>query len=146
MARFNIVSFIVFSLVLSLTLSVLKSAVLHPMLMDHAQMVSQNTTPHHTATEYSVPLVHQDHLVQSHNAQNHADHLSTVSSITDQTNDQSADDCRLKCISAMCVTNMGAVFPPIFDWPSSPRVYRATLTVVYPQFHAENLYRPPITA
>lgn len=140
MLQTRTITLMIVSLMLSLILSGVQSSVLHPALMDHGS-ASMNHSP--AMATHNEPAV--DHHA-SHGTDYSESHPSDSPLAFSHTDHQDSDDCRLKCILAMCVSGSAVLSATEFHYPQEATVLSASVSVSLTQSQPENPFRPPIFA
>lgn len=133
MVQTRTATLMIISLMLSLILSGVQSSVLHPALMDHSSAMATHNEPavgHHA----------------SHGSGHSESHRSDSPLAFSHTDHQDSDDCRLKCILAMCVSGSAVLSATEFHYPQEATVLSASVSVSLTQSQPENPFRPPIFA
>ena len=128
------------SLMLSLILSGVQSSVLHPALMEHGSAAMDHSSA--MATHHEPAVDHHASHGSGHSESHHSDSSLALS----HTDHQDSDDCRLKCILAMCVAGSAVLSATEFHYPQEATVLSASFSVSLTQSQPENPFRPPIFA
>ncbi len=140
MVQTRTATLMIVSLMLSLILSGVQSSVLHPALMDHGSASMNHSSAMATHNEAAV-----DHHA-SHGMDHSGVNLSDSPLSSAHTDHQNSDDCRLKCILAMCVSGSAVLSAVEFHYPQEATVLSASVSVSLTQSQPENPFRPPISA
>lgn len=129
MAPARITLLMIVSLMLNLVFSGLQGSPLHTSLMEHASVSDHSA--HTSLMAHASVSEHSAHSANTH---------------PDSSDQASADDCRLKCILAMCVSGSALPSAGATFCPRRSPVLLPLEPVFLSQSLPDNPFRPPIAA